>query len=302
MTRSNEAREGPARRPTQPAEPHFVELGEAVEPVARRFSEAGLVVLSSIRKAELVSHALPGVVVRYVASGRERYRIGGKWHQLRADELMITDQIDEVSVVVGDGQRSPTAGLCLYFPDSAFVEQHLPLDGPIIIPAGSTAAGAAARSGLRQLVHSTCKQRDAAIVAQDVKHRLPLLAQQLARELAPLPHVRSFGRANAIRTLSFARQYLEAVVDRAVPLSELSRVAGISPYHLQRLFSAAFGTSPATYHRELRLRLVIEDSKARGLPLADSADRFGFAGGSSFSHAYRRAFGTAPTTGHPPQG
>lgn len=52
--------------------------------------------------------------------------------------------------------------------------------------------------------------------------------------------------------LAKARVHIEAHVDRAVPLKELGRVAGLSPFTVQRLFKQEMGVSPLKYQRALR--------------------------------------------------
>ena len=54
------------------------------------------------------------------------------------------------------------------------------------------------------------------------------------------------------RPLDKIRGHLEAHVDRAVPLKELGRVAGLSPFTVQRLFKQELGVSPLQYQRALR--------------------------------------------------
>jgi AraC family transcriptional regulator of adaptative response/methylated-DNA-[protein]-cysteine methyltransferase len=54
------------------------------------------------------------------------------------------------------------------------------------------------------------------------------------------------------RPLDKIRGYIEAHVDRAVPLKELGRVAGLSPFTVQRLFKEELGVSPLQYQRALR--------------------------------------------------
>lgn len=46
--------------------------------------------------------------------------------------------------------------------------------------------------------------------------------------------------------------YLDAHIEDAVPLSQLGRVAGLSPSHLQRRFKEELGLSPREYHAALR--------------------------------------------------
>jgi AraC family transcriptional regulator, regulatory protein of adaptative response / methylated-DNA-[protein]-cysteine methyltransferase len=48
------------------------------------------------------------------------------------------------------------------------------------------------------------------------------------------------------------RRHIEANLDRAVPLAELGRVAGLSPFTVQRLFKQQMGVSPLQYRRALR--------------------------------------------------
>ena len=49
-------------------------------------------------------------------------------------------------------------------------------------------------------------------------------------------------------------RYIEAHLDRPVRLAELGRVAGMSPFTVQRLFKREMGVSPLQYQRALRAR------------------------------------------------
>lgn len=48
------------------------------------------------------------------------------------------------------------------------------------------------------------------------------------------------------------RAHIEANLDRAVPLAELGRIAGLSPFTVQRVFKQQLGVSPLQYQRALR--------------------------------------------------
>ena len=52
--------------------------------------------------------------------------------------------------------------------------------------------------------------------------------------------------------LDVVRAYIEAHLDRQVPLTELGRVAGMSPFTVQRLFKRQMGVSPLQYQRALK--------------------------------------------------
>jgi len=52
--------------------------------------------------------------------------------------------------------------------------------------------------------------------------------------------------------LDAVRRHIEKNVDRGVPLAELGRVAGMSPFTVQRMFKREMGVSPLAYQRALR--------------------------------------------------
>ena len=78
------------------------------------------------------------------------------------------------------------------------------------------------------------------------------------------------------------RAHIEAHIDRAVPLAELGRVAGLSPFTVQRLFKKEVGVSPLAYQRALRASLLRGQLKHGG-SVTDAIYEAGF--GSS-SRAY----------------
>lgn len=118
--------------------------------------------------------------------------------------------------------------------------------------------------------------------------------EDVARELDSLGHLKKSTRYENLRRLGVARGYLHDVTDRPVELAELATVAGISRFQLLRHFRDCYGAPPGAYHRHLRLQLAKQAVDDGHLSCAQAAHRFGFADSSSFSHAYRRAFGRAP--------
>ena len=58
-------------------------------------------------------------------------------------------------------------------------------------------------------------------------------------------------------------RFLEANIDRRVTLGELARFAGLSPFHLQRVFKAELGVSPREYAESHRRQKMPESFRTR---------------------------------------
>ena len=89
--------------------------------------------------------------------------------------------------------------------------------------------------------------------------------------------------------------HIQARLEEDLGLDALSRKAGLSPFHLQRLFKAAIGETPKAYTSRLRLeraafRLLLHDSN-----VLDIALECGFQSHETFLRAFRRRFGQVPS-------
>ena len=93
------------------------------------------------------------------------------------------------------------------------------------------------------------------------------------------------GTPAAGRPLDMVRAHIEANLDRAVHLAELGRVAGLSPFTVQRLFKRELGVSPLQYQRALRAG-QLRGALKQGGNVTDAIYEAGF--GSS-SRAYEGA-------------
>jgi AraC family transcriptional regulator len=88
--------------------------------------------------------------------------------------------------------------------------------------------------------------------------------------------------------------FVEANLDRDLPLSALAREACLSPYHFARAFKASTGTPPHRYviaRRVERAKALIHD---QSLPLADIAVACGFSSQAHFTTVFLKATGQTP--------
>lgn len=89
------------------------------------------------------------------------------------------------------------------------------------------------------------------------------------------------------------REYVDAHFDRDLALTELATLAGLSPYHLARVFRAQVGLPPHAYLESVRIRAAQGLIRA-GYPLAVIAQRVGYTDQSHFTHRFRRLVGVTP--------
>jgi AraC family transcriptional regulator of adaptative response/methylated-DNA-[protein]-cysteine methyltransferase len=87
------------------------------------------------------------------------------------------------------------------------------------------------------------------------------------------------GHGNPIEQI---RKHLEANLDRRVGLQELGRIAGLSPFTVQRVFKQAMGVSPSQYQRALRAGSLRAELK-NGASVTEAIYNAGF---NSSSRAY----------------
>jgi len=92
---------------------------------------------------------------------------------------------------------------------------------------------------------------------------------------------------SAVRAVQRAIAFLESHGDEPVPLAALARVAGLSPFHLQRTFKKLVGVSPKRYadaQRADRLKALLKD----GGGVASAGFEAGY-GSSSRAYAHAAA-------------
>lgn len=95
------------------------------------------------------------------------------------------------------------------------------------------------------------------------------------------------------RAVRLAREYLEDNYTENVSLEELSRLTGLSPYYLSRVFSREVGLPPHRYQVQVRVgraRALL----AGGIPPRKVAPKTGFADQSHLGRHFRRIVGVPP--------
>lgn len=147
------------------------------------------------------------------------------------------------------------------------------------------------RSLLLALNQSEPTLDDLGVLALEMTVRFSLEARGA---MARLPAARPGVRRELFRRACAARDEINAHPESGMELRELAKVSSLSPYHLHRVFRAAFGETPALMQRRIRAqraqRLVAETR----LAIAEIARRVGFENESAFSRSFRAVTGVSP--------
>jgi len=115
---------------------------------------------------------------------------------------------------------------------------------------------------------------------------------KLIRERAQVqPKMRSLSPNH--RAVTRARDYLHAHYGDNVSLHELAQIAGMSPFHLTRVFRRALGLPPHLYQVQVRIARA-KQLLARGLPTVQVAAETGFYDQSHFGWHFKRLVGVTP--------
>jgi AraC-like DNA-binding protein len=90
-----------------------------------------------------------------------------------------------------------------------------------------------------------------------------------------------------------SRSYIDEHWSDSISLVELSNIAGLSPFHLHRMFTRQTGLPPHAYQTQLRINHAKVLLRARH-SLAEIASLTGFADQSHFTRHFHRSVGVSP--------
>jgi AraC-like DNA-binding protein len=109
-----------------------------------------------------------------------------------------------------------------------------------------------------------------------------------------LPSLRPATRNELWRRLHRARDYIHAHSDSALTVTQIARVASLSPYHFMRAFKSLFRTTAHAYLSGCRVERAKFLLERTGMPVTEICLTVGFESLGSFSSWFRRSTGEPP--------
>ena len=233
--------------------------------------------------------------LKWVAEGAAEYRTEGRAYRVAGVEQLMLNR--------GQPYRMRMQGesFVLFFPraaaDAAWQMQTRHGESLPEIPTVAAASPVALQKRITQL-------RDESVRAQPrgetllelscaVLSELVSLAHTRRRHATKLPVLRKTTRDELLRRLVRAESYLADLGAKAT-LAGAAQAAALSPFHLIRVFNAAFGQTPLAYAAGKRLErardLLIEGDAS----IADIALATGYESRNAFDRAFLRRYRVTP--------
>lgn len=123
---------------------------------------------------------------------------------------------------------------------------------------------------------------------------LAALRFQVRREADGFPGLRPSTRMELYHRLYRGRDFLLSCYDRPLTVAAAASVAGLSPFHFQRMFKLAFGQTPMQFLQQARLEAARRLLARTGDDITTICFAVGFESLGSFSWLFRKRFGASP--------
>jgi len=113
--------------------------------------------------------------------------------------------------------------------------------------------------------------------------------------------------AHRLEVVNKSARYIADNLGEPLVLEDVSRAAGMSKFHLHRVFEEHVGTTLGRYLSAVRLKAALDllsASDRRTMSVLEVALQVGFEDASAFSRSFQRRYGLAPSSvrsGHPPR-
>ncbi|WP_297334471.1 AraC family transcriptional regulator [Flavobacterium sp.] len=239
---------------------------------------------------------------KFVMAGKEVYHSGRKKTEVTGNMYLLGNAAAESSITIDS--YIPVKGICIDLAPELIDEvtgYHFNHDADNLILNGkeaytkystaNTCLGTAFTRLQPLLNHTATKTEELFYMLAEcmVKDRI-----DINNRVNSLNAVKEETRLRLYNFINDSRNYIDSHFLDDITLQTLAEEAKISSYHFIRLFKKAFGLSPYQYILKKRLSFADELLK-EGSSVTETAYLSGFADIASFSKAYKKQYGVAPT-------
>jgi AraC-like DNA-binding protein len=274
--------------------------------IALNVPSAPIGVHNAVLRARARQHSVvdyPGPLsIKAVTSGTVTWKTGGRELVVDRDSFLVLNHGEPYSMNIE--AREPVSTLCVFFAPG-FVES---ISGALASPDVESPAGPANFAQRMYPADSRILPRMQAIARAPLNDPLwideqflelgadlALLHRDVRRRVGLMPASRAATREELFRRVRRGQEYLHASAGARIGLAEIAREACLSPYHLHRAFTRAFGQTPSQYRTGLRLSRARRLLETAQLSVTEVCGAVGFESAASFSSLFRRVYGEPPS-------
>lgn len=273
-----------------------------------------LINYSLLRELKTVPVIFRSFSVKYVLEGCERYTVNGKRYPVTNGEYLLANAHSEGSVEIDSDHI--VKGLCIDIaPEilsevvASFMRPDTPLPDSDLdrffttadffenrYPTERTQVGIFLQELGSELSASPHEKREFnkefyyTLSEKLVADHIPVF-----RQLKSIPTVKAETRKELLRRVTAGKAFMDKQWMSQLYMEQVALECGLSEYHFFRLFKAVFGISPHQYLIRIRLEKSLNMLQSRSYSVSETAFLCGFSDIHSFSKAFKKQYGMAPT-------
>ncbi|MEE4331075.1 MAG: helix-turn-helix domain-containing protein [Wenzhouxiangella sp.] len=227
----------------------------------------------------------PMFSVKSVLAGEEVYHFGDRAVLLKAGTFLLVPAGASYRVTVKS--RWPTVGRCFYWSDddaTGLLDLYELMGegaGPCLFDLS--------------LVDAELQGADLRLGQDQVGSRFNRWARSWADQLVRVDRVDPLSRSRVLRGLERARRAMEDDPSENWSTATLASLAGQSRSAFSRSFSSVYGIGPRRMLEHYRMELALRELDQGNRALTELAQDCGYSDLPTFSKAFRRRFGVAPS-------
>lgn len=252
--------------------------------------------------------------IKYVVEGSELYAINGNRYVVKNREYILANKHSEGFVEVDS--KKAVSGICIdVAPDmlSEVVASYLKPDAPVSdialdrffnstdflenkYSAANTQLGRCMIELEKKLSENPAydlhmdREFYFTLAEKIVEDHIPVF-----KKLQSVKAIKSETRKDLLRKVEKAKEYIDLHYYHDLNIAQIAMKAGLSEYHFFRLFKSVYGLSPHQYIIRKRLFSARNIIRQEGLAISEAAIMTGFSDVHSFSKAFKKFFGYAPS-------
>ena len=235
--------------------------------------------------------------IKTVKSGTATWLVGKKEFVVSPDCFLVVNEGQEYELLIGSA--TPVETLCFFFAPGYFEEAwSAHRDTLALEPTPSGPLELPNRLDLTPVLLKRLAAHDPSDIGEDtfvdLAESMIDLWTGFREEPLRLESSRESTRTELMKRLDIVRDLILSSLDRPLMLETMASEAGLSKFHLHRLFRSAFGTTPHGYLTEARLARAERLLRDTELDLTQICLSLGFSSESSFCRLYRQRRGRSP--------